>query len=164
MGYIQEKHCDGKTLALPTVKLKNPTATAVKFVGKNALHREVTLLNPNRAKGAEPLVRSRSQELVIEAGETVEVSMEVANTLLQMRCVECEKPWRFGEPGPVRCVDPTHQRQVFSGLAPMLVVVDEETDEVVPVEVAGNLREAPSPVFDPADLHARTMARLGGRK
>ena len=161
---ITEKYLNGATHVHETVLLRNPRAERVEFVGDDGVIRECGA-KPKIVNGKSVHNGARYQDVVIEPGETVEISFEVANILLTQQCTKCRVRWVFGdEPGPARCVDPKHPRRVVAGLAPFLQFVDRETSEVTPVEVDGNLREAPSPAYEPGDLHARVMARIGGRK
>jgi hypothetical protein len=160
----------GRSEMFPGVKLKNPTDKPVSFTGKNSLIREVGVPVKRDGEGRITHTATRKMELVIAPGETVAVSHEVANQLVQYWCTECEPNvrWVFGEPGRARCVDWSHRRKLISGLAMMLVPIDDGGHEVA-VERDTHLVEPtlPAAISDPEDMHARAMARaarMGGSK
>ena len=163
---IRENYPDGTIRMHRAVRFLNPTDRKIEYVGKNAIVRDTGIVLERWPNGGTRRAATSLLELRIGPGETVAVPEDVANILQNMRCVACEKPWRFAQHGQARrpetiCIDSTHARTMVGGLAPQLQIVGDD-DRVVPVEVAGNLEPEPSPVFDPADLHKRVMARIAG--
>jgi hypothetical protein len=165
---IEERFLDGTVRVTRGVKFKNPTDRAVKFVGRDAIVREMQV-PVGRQRDGSPKLASRAFEVNVPAGGEQVVPAEVANVLQVSLCVDCGTPFRFGEPGVARgrpvCTDVSHHRMLTSGLAPQLVLVGDD-GEPVPAEKHPNLEAEPSPTFDANDLHARTLARLarGGAK
>ena len=162
---LQERYLDGSTRLQRGVRLKNPTDRTVRFTGENAILRESQVLLGKRPDGT-PRYGNRTFEVVIEPGQTAVVPEEVANVLVDLKCVQCGRPWRFAQPGQARkpatvCIDSSHPRSLRGGLAPQLVLVGDD-DRVVPIEVAGNLEPEPPPQYDAGDLHKRVMARIAG--
>lgn len=169
---VKEKYLDGSTRLHDAVLLRNPRAEAVRLVGDDAPIRECGVI-PRKLNGQpqwSPLdpghTGSRRQDVVIGPGETVAVSYEVANDLIQMQCQKtgCKKRWVFNsEPGPARCIDPTHPRKVYGGLAPFLEIVDGPTGAVVAVPLDGNLQPEPRPDPGPDAALDRLMSKAGAK-
>lgn len=176
---VQEQFLDGSQRILPAVRFKNPfpvtgdarsnlqhTVRLTADTG-NAIIREMQIVIGRQPDGKSPKVGSRTMDLVVPPGETVDVCEEVANVLHLYKCIKCNCLWRFGQPGAAKnprtvCINPKHPKVVIGGLAPQLQAIDDE-GRVVDVDMHPNLvPEAPK--YDLNDLHSRVMARIEGGK
>lgn len=165
---IRENYPDGTIRLHRAVRFLNPTDRTIAYVGKNAIVRDTGIVLERWPNGHTRRAAASLLELRIGPKEIVEVPEDVANILVDLFCVQCDRPWRFAQHGRARnpdsiCIEPSHPRRIRGGLAPQLQVVDD-ADRVMPVQLAGNLEPEPPPAYDLQDLHARVMSRIGGAK